>query len=93
VRGWAFDRHKNWSERAVITADGKRPYRDIGRWISIATYSGCPATVAPIGRTSQGLPAGIQIMGPFLEDATPISIAGLLADVVGAFEPPPGYSG
>jgi amidase len=86
------DQRKNWTERAVITADGKRPYRDIGRWISIATYSGCPATVAPIGRTSQGLPVGIQIMGPFLEDATPIGIAGLLADLLGGFEPPPGYS-
>jgi amidase len=51
-----------------------------------------PATVAPIGRTAQGLPVGIQIMGPFLEDATPISIAGLLADLLGGFEPPPGYS-
>ncbi len=87
------DQRKVWTERAVVTADGKRPYRDIGRWISIATYSGCPATIAPVGRTSQGLPAGIQIMGPFLEDATPISIAGLLADLLGGFEAPPGYAG
>jgi len=35
----------------------------------------------------------IQIMGPFLEDATPIGLAALLADQVGGFEPPPGYSG
>jgi hypothetical protein len=32
-------------------------------------------------------------MGPFLEDATPIAIAGLLANELGGFEPPPGYSG
>ena len=87
------DQRKNWAERAIQTADGKRPYRDLGRWISVATLSGCPATVAPIGRTAQGLPVGIQIMGPFLEDATPIRIAALLADVVGGFQPPPGYSG
>ena len=85
--------NKVWTERAVVTADGTRPYRDIGRWISVATYSGCPATVAPIGRTSQGLPVAIQIMGPFLEDATPIGLAALLADQVGGFEPPPGYAG
>jgi amidase len=84
---------KIWTERAVVTADGSRPYRDIGRWISVATYSGCPATVAPIGRTRQGLPVGIQIMGPFLEDATPISIASLLADHLGGYEPPPGFAG
>lgn len=87
------DQHKVIAERAVVTADGRRPYRDIGRWISVATYSGCPATVAPIGRTRQGLPVGMQIMGPFLEDATPIAVAGLLADLLGGFEPPPGYSG
>jgi amidase len=85
--------NKVWTERSVVTADGNRPYRDIGRWISIATYSGCPATVAPIGRTRQGLPVGIQIMGPFLEDATPIAFAGLLADHVGGFAPPPAYTG
>jgi amidase len=86
------DQRKVWSERRVVTADGERPYRDIGRWISIATYSGCPATVAPIGRTAQGLPVGIQIMGPFLEDATPIAIAGLLAEQLGGFTPPGGYA-
>jgi hypothetical protein len=31
-------------------------------------------------------------MGPFLEDATPIAIAALLADLLGGFEPPPGYA-
>jgi hypothetical protein len=31
-------------------------------------------------------------MGPYLEDATPIDIAGKLADLVGGFTPPPGYS-
>jgi amidase len=54
--------------------------------------SGCPATVAPVGRTRGGLPVGLQIMGPYLEDATPIDIARLMADVVGGFEAPPGYA-
>ena len=38
-----------------------------------------------------GLPVGVQIVGPYLEDATPIDLAGRLADVVGGFRPPPGY--
>jgi hypothetical protein len=33
----------------------------------------------------------MQIMGPFLEDATPINIAGLMADLVGGFKPPPDF--
>ena len=65
---------------------------DVMKWISLATLSGCPATVAPVGRTRSGLPVGLQIMGPYLEDATPIDIARLMAGVVGGFEAPPGYA-
>jgi amidase len=48
--------------------------------------------VAPVGRTAAGLPVGIQIMGPYLEDATPIEYARLIAAVVGGFQPPKGYA-
>jgi amidase len=78
-------------QRKLDTPEGKRPYLDITPWISIATLTGCPATVAPAGRTRSGLPVGIQIMGPYLEDATPIEFARQIASVVGAFEPPKGY--
>jgi amidase len=60
-------------------------------WISFATLTGLPATTAPIGVTRAGLPVGLQIIGPYLEDATPIDIAGKLADVTGGFTPPKGY--
>jgi amidase len=75
----------------IPTPDGPRPYMDLLWWIAFATLTGCPATVAPIGRTRSGLPVGIQIVGPYLEDATPIAFAGALADVVGGFEPPPEF--
>lgn len=79
--------------RRLLTSLGERRYDDQAKWISFATLTGCPATIAPVGRTKQGLPVGIQIMGPLLEDATPIDIAARMADVVGGFEIPPGYSG
>jgi amidase len=59
--------------------------------MSVAILTGCPATVAPAGKTRQGLPVGIQILGPYLEDATPIRVASLLAKENGGFTPPPGY--
>ena len=34
---------------------------------------------------------GVQIVGPYLEDRTPIDFARRLADVVGGFERPPGF--
>jgi amidase len=45
-----------------------------------------------VGVTRDGLPVGIQIVGPYLEDATPIDLAGKLADVIGGFRPPKDYT-
>lgn len=79
--------------RTLETTLGKRAYLDLLYWISFATFTGLPATVAPIGRTKDhNLPVGIQILGPYLEDATPIDLAGRLADLTGGFTPPPGYA-
>jgi amidase len=60
-------------------------------WMVTATLTGCPATVTPIGRTSAGLPVGLQIMGPFWEDGTSITFADLLREGIGGFTLPPGY--
>jgi len=61
-------------------------------WMVTATLTGCPATVAPIGESSSGLPVGIQIMGPFWEDATSIEFATHLSEEIAGFKAPPGYS-
>ena len=84
------DHSEPMDNRVVETPEGKRPYaRDMGFWISCATLAGLPATVAPVGLTSGGLPAGIQIIAPMWEDGTSIEFAALLSDVVGGFTPPP----
>lgn len=80
------------NSRTLETPGGQRPYMQLMPWMVTATLTGCPATVAPIGLTASGLPAGIQIMGPFWEDATPIEFASLLSAEIGGFKPPPGYS-
>ena len=85
------DHSEPQEQRTIATSAGPRHYMDMLNWIAPATLTGCPATVAPAGRTPQGLPVGIQIMGPFWEDATPITFADLLAAEVGGFVPPPGY--
>lgn len=86
------DHSEPQDQRSIATSAGPRHYTDMLNWIAPATLTGCPATVAPVGRTPQGLPVGIQIMGPFWEDATPITFADLVALEVGGFTPPPGYS-
>jgi amidase len=84
--------HSQPNEKRIIrTPEGPRKYSDMAFWISFATLTGLPATTAPVGLTREGLPVGIQILGPYLEDATPIDVAGGLTDVIGGFRPPKGY--
>jgi len=83
--------HRPFSQRTIDTPDGPREYNDMFFWISFASLTGLPATTAPIGQTRDGLPVGIQVLGPYLEDATSIDVAGKLADLVGGFRVPEGY--
>jgi amidase len=60
-------------------------------WAAWASVSYLPATVAPIGLTSDGLPVGVQIIGPYLEDRTTIHFTRLIEDNLIGFIPPPGF--
>ncbi len=60
-------------------------------WSGVATLPHLPATAAPIGLSKAGLPIGIQIIGPYLEDRTTLAFAGLLEREFGGFVKPPGY--
>jgi len=75
-----------------LRVDGaERCYDDLYAWVSLATSALLPATVVPVGRTPSGLPVGMQIIGPYLEDRTPIDFAARLEAVLGGFQAPPGY--
>ena len=76
-----------------IDIDGKQyPYFDQLVWPGVATTPGLPATAAPIGLSEGGLPIGVQIVGPYLEDRTPLAFAALIEREFGGFVTPPGYS-
>ena len=59
-----------------------------------AGYSGLaylPSTVAPAGLAPDGLPVGVQIVGPEFGDLTCIAFAKLLEQEFQGFVPPKGY--
>jgi amidase len=76
-----------------ISVDGAEvPYHDQIMWAGMATLTGLPATAMPIGRSDGGLPIGMQIIGPHLEDRTTIAFAGLVERAFGGFVAPPAFS-
>jgi amidase len=76
----------------TLTVNGKSiPYTDLLNWIAPATMCKLPASVVPVGRTPDGLPVGVQIVGSHLEDKTTLDFARRLAELTGGFTPPPGF--
>lgn len=76
--------------RTLMLNGAATPYFDQLAWPGIATLAHLPATAAPLGLSQGGLPIGVQIIGPYLEDRTPITFAGLLEQAFGGYRPPPG---
>lgn len=71
------------SQDRYITVDGeRRGFFDQTSWVNLASPVGLPSVVMPTGRTSDGLPLAIQIIGPYLADRTVIATAKLLAKVL-----------
>ena len=82
--------HSDDQEKRRIDIDGEDfVYVDQLAWPGIATLPGLPATAIPIGLSPEGLPVGVQIVGPWLEDRTPLRLAELIEREFGGFVPPP----
>jgi amidase len=82
------------SEVRMVTIDGiAYPADQIGAWSQISSLGKLPATVVPLGLGAvSGLPIGAQLLGPYLEDHTPLAFAvALEAEGALAFSPPPGW--
>lgn len=72
-----------WDERRVVVGAEEHPYDVLLAWSAPATVAAAPATVVPAGRAAGGLPVGVQIVGPRLEDRTPLEVARLLEEELG----------
>jgi amidase len=80
-------------ESRIITVNGEeRPYWDQVSWIAPAGAAYLPAVSLPAGLGSSGLPVGLQVVAPYLEDRTAIDVARRISTVLGGFTPPPRYA-
>ncbi|HET9584690.1 MAG TPA: amidase [Bradyrhizobium sp.] len=89
VVAFPHDHLADMEERRLDIDGTAHPYLSQIVWGTVATPPGLPATVMPISRSREGLPIGVQIIGPFLEDRTTIAFAGLMEREFGGFSPPP----
>lgn len=60
-------------------------------WVGLASLAYLPSTAFPCGSSRDGLPIGLQIVGPEYGDRTTIEVARLIAQELGGFRAPPGF--
>jgi amidase len=82
VTAFAHDQ-RPMDDRKLDIDGSKIAYEKMGFWTALGTPNGLPVTSAPIGLSDDGLPIGIQIIGPRLEDNTTIAFADLLERQLG----------
>jgi amidase len=82
------DQRGSFGRRSIAVNGDARSALELMAWISPATACHLPATATPVGRTAQGLPVGMQVIGPYLEDHTPIAFAGLLSELTSGYAAP-----
>lgn len=68
----------DYSRRTLRIDGADTPYMPQGAWSSFASFAGLPVTAAPAARSAEGLPIGVQIVGPFLHDRTTLAVASWL---------------
>ena len=88
-RAWPAD---NSDLLLTFTVNGRSvPYLHGLCYPALSTVPGQPATAFPVGLSREGLPIGLQAIGPYLEDLTPIRFTALLAREIGGYRKPSGY--
>jgi amidase len=79
----------SYAQRTVDVDGVDRPYMDTLFWAGLATMPGLPSVAIPTGVVN-GLPVGVQIVGPRYSDFGLLDIARTICEVTGAgFVPPP----
>jgi amidase len=72
--------------RTTIVDGRPVPYMNGLQWPGLVTVANLPATALPTGRLIDGLPMGIQAVGPF---GTPLRFAALAEREIAGFRAPP----
>ena len=79
-------------DRTILVDGAPVPTTDQLFWAGFSGLVYLPSTVAPIGLTAEGLPVGVQIVGPQYGDRMCIQFARLIEREYHAFVAPPDFT-
>jgi amidase len=85
------DHEGNMMDRVVMVNGDPRNHFELSWWLMLVNLLNLPAAMMPIGRTAAGLPVGMQVIAPYLQDRRAVRVAALASEVVGGYEVPPGF--
>jgi amidase len=85
------DHEGNMMDRVVMVNGVARNHFELSQWLMMVNLLNLPSTMTPIGRTGSGLPVGMQVIAPYLQDRRALRVACLVSEVVGGYEVPPGF--
>ena len=90
VAAFPHDTERPYGKRTFNVNGSDAPYRGILFWAGLATMPYLPSVAIPIGYTADGLPVGMQLIGPKWSDHKILSIGEEISSVLGQhFAPPP----
>ena len=76
--------------RTYIVNGEERSYLENTVWTGLIGVVGLPSAVPPLPHTRDGLPVGVQVVTPYLQDRSAVQLAGLIAEVSGGgYKVPP----
>jgi amidase len=77
-------------DRKIMVSGRMVDYNDQLFWAGYTTMPSLPVTTIPIGALRNGLPVGLNVVGPYLEDRTTIAFAKAVGELA-KFVAPPGF--
>ena len=92
VPAFPHQQSESFIERMLPINGEQQPHAVLVGWPGLIGIVDLPAAVAPIGRTSQGLPVGVQVVTPYLRDRDAIALCDAIAQASGGgYAVPPGF--
>ncbi len=80
------------SGKPIVINGAKVAYTTaVGAYAAPFNLTGSPAVVVPAGKTAEGLPVGVQLVGRRWDDDALLAVADRVSQILGPFQPPPGY--